>query len=178
MSVEQFLIIAHVIGTIIGVGGATMVEAHLAKASKDGVVTDDERAILGVDYSMMRVGLVILLVSGFGFLILDKFEGKTQYLYSPRLWSKLLLVVIIAANTLMLQARMINLYWGTAFSFVSWWLAAIIGMFVTHGVRFDFYGDGGFWTTFATFMTIYAVALILGAVALDFIRKKRSNPTA
>lgn len=175
MSVEQFLIIAHVIGTIIGVGAATMVEAHLAKASKDGTVTDDERAILGVDYSMMRVGLVILLVSGFGFLLLDKFEGNTKYLYSPRLWSKLLLVVIIAGNTLLLQARAISLYWGTAFSFVSWWLAALVGMFVTHGVRFDFYGDGGFWTTFASLMSIYAVALIVGAIALDFIRKKRSN---
>jgi hypothetical protein len=175
MSVEQFLIFAHIIGTVIGVGGATIIESHLNRARKDGTVSPDESAILSIDYNMMRIGLVIVLLSGFGFLLLDKFTGHTQYLYSPRLWAKIFFVLVIAANTLMLQARAINLYWGTAFSFVSWWAAAFVGMFITHGLRFDFYGDGsGFITTFATLMTIYAVAVILGAIILNAIRKRNS----
>jgi hypothetical protein len=170
--IEQFLVMGHIIGTIIGVGAATLVESHLHKAYADGQVSDEGRALLGTDYRMMRIGLVIVLLSGFGFLILDKFTGHTQYLYSPRLWAKLLFVVIIAANTLLLQARLISLYWGSAFSFVSWWSAAFVGMFITHGVRFDFFGEGGFLTTFASLMALYAVMLVLGGMALEAFRKR------
>ena len=177
MEIEQILIIAHVIGTIVGVGGATMIEAHIGQALRDKLVSADERAILGIDYRAVRIGLIICLVSGFGFLLLDKFEGTTQYLYSPRLWFKILMVVIIAANTLLLQAHLINLYWGSAFSFVSWWMAALVGMFITHGLRFDFYGDGSFITVFASLMTMYAIAMVLGAILLHAFRNRYNRTT-
>ncbi|MCF7815962.1 MAG: hypothetical protein K9M10_00920 [Candidatus Pacebacteria bacterium] len=172
MTIEHILIFAHIIGTIIGVGSATMLESHLGKALKDKLVSEDERAILGVDYRAMRVGLVIIILSGFGFLLLDKFEGKTMYLYSPYLWAKLTFVMVILANTLLLQAKSINLYWGSTFSFVSWWSAALVGMFVTHRLRFDFFGDGQFITVFASLMSLYVVAVIVGAIALNFFRNK------
>ncbi len=170
------LIVLHVIGTIIGVGGATMIEVHIGQVLKDKLVSDDERSILAIDYQMVRIGLIIVLLSGFGFLLLDKFEGTTQYLYSPRLWAKMLMVVLIAANTLLLQAHAINLYWGSALSFVSWWTAAFIGMFITHQFKFDFY-DGffpghPFSTVFTSYMTLFVVALVIGAVVLHYFRNK------
>ncbi len=172
MEIEQILIIAHIIGTIIGVGGATMIESHIGQALRDKLVSGDERAILAIDYRAVRIGLVICLLSGFGFLLLDKFEGTTQYLYSPRLWTKILMVLVIGGNTLLLQARAINLYWGSAFSFVSWWTAAFVGMFITHSVKFDFFGNGGFATTFGSLMLLYATAIILGAIVLHAFRNK------
>ena len=174
MEIESILIVTHVIGTIIGVGAATLLEPHLRRTLKDGNITDDERGILAVDYRMMRIGLIVCLVSGLGFLLVDKFEGNTKYLYSPRLWAKILFVVIIAANTLLLQARAINLYWGSAFSFVSWWAAALVGVFVTGGIKFDFFGEGGFITTFASLMSIYALAVVLGAIVLHAFRNKKN----
>lgn len=175
MDIGLILIVLHIIGTVIGVGGATMIEAHLNQAYRDNLASSDERAILSVDFRMVRYGLVIILFSGFGFLLLDKFEGTTQYLYSPRLWAKILMVIIIAANTLLLQAHLINVYWGSAFSFVSWWTAAFIGMFITHSFKFDLFGEGGFVTVFASYMTLYAFAILFGAILLHSIRNKNKK---
>ena len=174
-TVDKILIVAHVIGTIIGVGAATMVEMHLNQSLRDKLVSTDEKALLGIDYQWMRIGLITLVLSGFGFLILAKVEGENHF-YSPRLWAKLLLVVVIAVNTLLLQAHAISLYWGTAFSFASWWGAAFVGMFITHQIRPDFFGDGsGFITPFATYALLYAILVIGTAIVLHKIRS--SNVT-
>lgn len=172
MNTELVLILIHIVGTIIGVGGATMIEAHINQALRDKLVTTDERAILSIDYRMVRIGLILCLMTGFGFLVLDVIAGETSHLYSPRLWAKILMVVIIAANTLLLQAHMINLYWGSAVSFISWWTAAFIGMFITHKLKFDFFGTGGFLTTFSSLMLLYVIAVVVGALVLHLIRTK------
>lgn len=175
MEIEFFVVLAHIIGTVIGVGGATMIEAHLGQTFKDKLVSADERALLAIDYRMVRIGLVITILSGFSFLLIDKFEGNTKYLYSPRMWAKLLMVLIIAGNTLLLQARAINLYWGSALSFVSWWTAAIIGVFITNKVTVDFFGTGSFLSVFSSLMIMYAVAVVFGAVILNAFRKRVSS---
>jgi hypothetical protein len=175
MNIEFGIVILHIIGTILGVGGATMIELHIAQALKDKLFSKDESTFLGIDYRMVRIGLIICLLSGFAFLLLDKFEGKTQYLYSGKLWAKLFIVIFIAGNTLLLQAHAINLYWGSAISFVSWWLAAIVGMFMSNRVQFDFFGTGGSLTTFFSIMLAYIVCVIVGAVILHSIRKRVAN---
>ncbi|MCR4285304.1 MAG: hypothetical protein NUW00_00245 [Candidatus Kaiserbacteria bacterium] len=172
MSIEFTIVILHIIGTILGVGGATMIELHIAQALKDKLFSKDESTFLGIDYRMVRIGLIICVLSGFAFLLLDKFEGKTQYLYSGKLWAKLFIVMFIAGNTLLLQAHAINLYWGSAISFVSWWLAAIVGMFMSNRVQFDFFGTGGSLTTFFSIMLAYIACVILGAVILHYVRRR------
>ena len=167
------LIVLHVIGTILGVGAATMIEAHINQAYRDKLVSADERAILGIDYRMVRVGLVVCVFSGFGFLLLDKFEGETETLYDPLLWAKLSVIVIIAINTLLLQAHRINIYWGSVFSFVSWWSAVLFGLFMTQGFVFNFFGSGSeFVTGYASAMTTYAFMVVVGAVVLHYFRTK------
>lgn len=175
MNIELLLIVAHIVGTIIGVGGATMIEAHIGQALKDKLVSTDEKAILNIDYRMVRIGLIVILLSGVGFMLLDKLEGNTKYLYSPRLWAKITMVLFIAGNTLLLQAHFINLYWGSAISFASWWVAAFIGMFITHSFKFDFFGNGGFVTTYASLMLIFAASVILGAIILNALRNRVSS---
>lgn len=175
MSIEFIIVILHVIGTVLGVGGATMIELHIAQALKDKLFSKDESTFLGIDYRMVRIGLIICILSGFAFLLLDKFEGKTQYLYSGKLWAKLFIVMFIAGNTLLLQAHAINLYWGSAISFVSWWLAAIVGMFMSNRVQFDFFGTGGSLTTFFSIMLAYIACVILGAVILHYVRRRAAT---
>jgi len=175
MEIEFFVVLAHIIGTIIGVGGATMIEAHLRQTFKDKLVSADERALLAIDYRMVRIGLIITILSGFSFLLIDKLEGNTKYLYSPRMWAKILMVIVIAGNTLLLQARAINLYWGSALSFVSWWSAAIIGVFISNRVTLDFFGTGSFISVFSSFMIVYVVLIVVGAVVLNAFRNRVSS---
>jgi len=169
---ETFLIIMHIAGTILGVGGATMIEVHLHRAIKDGVISEDEKALLKTDYTVVRVGLIIALLSGFGFLLFYKMIGATAHMYDPILWAKLTIVVLIGINTLLLQAHKIPIYWGAGISFVSWWLAAILGIFAAERVGVDLFGQGGFIGSFMSIISVYIVLVIIGSITLDFIRKQ------
>ena len=166
-----FLITAHLIGTILGVGGATMIEVHLHQALRNGQISDDEKGLLKMDYMVVRVGLVIAILSGFGFLLLYKMTGDTAQMFSPILWTKLAILIFIAGNTLLLQARQISIFWGAGISFVSWWLAAIFGIFSTNEVRVDFFGQGSFLSSFLSLMLTYVALVIIGSVVLHYFRK-------
>ena len=172
MDIGLLLVLVHLVGTIFGVGGATMIEVHLNQALKDSLVSKDESAILALDYKIVRVGLILAILSGFGFLLNFKLEGEVENLYSPVLWAKLLIVIIIAINTLLLQARKIGLYWGAAFSFVSWWTAAILGMLTLEDVTVGALVGEGFLPIFSSIIIIYLVAVAIGSVVLHLMRTK------
>lgn len=171
MDIYLFLVVMHLIGTVLGVGGATMIEVHLKQALKDKKMSGDERAILGTDYTVVRVGLVFAILSGFGFLLVYKFTGQTARLYDPMMWAKLVMIVIIATNAVLLQARKMSLYWGAALSFVSWWSVALISVFKSNGAYLSFFGTS-FVSTFFSVLIVYTILIVIGAITLDFIRKK------
>lgn len=167
MDIYLFLIIVHLVGTFIGVGGATMIEVTLNKALQDGTISEDEQGILKPTYLVVRVGLVLALLSGFGFLILYKISGFESQLYNPVLWAKILIILMIGVNTLLLQAHKIGLYWGSAISFTSWWMAAILGIFLSNAITFSFWGIIG----------AYILATIVAAYLLHLIRQMLHKET-
>lgn len=171
MDTELILLIAHVVGTILGIGGATMIEIHLNQAQRDKLVSADERAILAWDYKVVRVGLIVAILSGFGLLLYHRYAEHFGIFLNPLIWAKMLMVLIIGANTLLLQARKVGLYWGSAFSFVSWWTVGIIGVCATERVQINFFGGESFPASFASIMLVYVVSVLVGAVVLDKIRK-------
>lgn len=161
MDIYTWLIIGHLIGTVLGVGGATFIEIFLNKALKDGKVDPVEGDFMHTTFTVVRVGLIVSLFSGFGFLLLYQLSGQTFKLYNPMLWAKMTIIVIIAVNALLLQAHKISLFWGSALSFVSWYAVLIIGVFLR----------GPSYSYLAT-MFFYVIAVLVGAVVLDLIRKK------
>lgn len=165
-----FLVFTHIVGTILGVGGATMIEVHLNKSLQRGGMSEDERTLLQSDYRLVRVGLILALLSGFGFLLYYKLNGFTAAMFDPFLWAKLSIVIVIACNTILLQARWMSLYWGAALSFVSWWAAALFGVFMSRGVEVDLFAGGDFFSVFSSLMVLYIVSVVIGAALLEFIR--------
>lgn len=160
MDVYTLLIIGHLIGTVLGVGGATMIEVHLNKALADGAMSPDERGMLGVNFTVLRIGLVLSLFTGIGFIALYIQSGQEFRLQNPVFWAKMSMVVIVAVNALLLQAHKIGLYWGSALSFVTWWALMITGTFLTHNVRFSF----------IEIMIAYIALVVAGAYILHKIR--------
>lgn len=154
------LVIVHIAGAVLGVGGATFLEIFLTKSLIDGKVDPTEGSFLHICYAVVRIGLILALFSGFGFLLLYAFSGQTSRLLNPVLWAKMTMIVIIAVNALLLQAKKINLFWGSSFSFVSWWSTLILGTFLTQGVRYS-YIEIMFW---------YLAAILCGAGILEMIR--------
>ena len=161
MDIYIFLVIVHLIGTVLGVGGATFIEIFLVKALKDGHIDPTESDFLKTTFTVVRVGLVLAILSGFGFLLYYQLHGQTFKLYNPLLWAKLTMVIIIALNALLLQAHKISLYWGSAFSFVTWYAAMIVGVFLTNVKLFSYF----------EVMITYAIMVVVGAFILDRIRK-------
>ena len=161
MDIYTLLVVGHLIGTVLGVGGATMIEVQLNKALADGTLSGDEREMLGLNFTTLRVGLVIALFTGVGFYILYYATGQTFRFENPVGWAKLSMIVIIAINALLLQAHKISLYWGSALSFVSWWGAMLLGIFLTNNIRHGF----------IEIMVAYIVAIVVGAFVLHKIRE-------
>lgn len=161
MDIYLLLVAIHILGAILGVGGATFAEIFLNKALKDGKVDPVESDFLKTTYRVIRVGLVLAVLSGFGFLILYKITGQTFRLYDPLLWAKITILLVILTNAVLLQMHKISLWWGSAFSFVSWWAATIIGVLM-RGPSYPYF----------EIMAYYIVAVIIGGFVLDFIRKQ------
>lgn len=122
------LVLMHIIGTVLGVGGATYIEAYVIHALRDGVVSPEETAVMQTTYNILRVGFFLLILSGFGFLILARLAENNQWFYSLQFWSKLIIVGIIALTAALMQLRRIPLLLGSSIAFVSWYAALILGV--------------------------------------------------
>lgn len=122
------LIIVHIIGTVLGVGGATFAEIFYLKAIKDGEIDPTEGSFLKTTYVILRIGIVLLVLSGFGIFIWAVSQGGSVLLLEPRLWAKMTLMLVIVVNALLLQAHAIPSWLGFSLSFTSWYAALILGL--------------------------------------------------
>jgi hypothetical protein len=175
MSIHFFLILFHIIGTILGVGGATMIEIHLNKALKDGAMDATERSFLGSDFFLTRIGMGLGLVTGIGFVIEYWVHNQLFRLDSGVFWAKMAIFVIIVINAYLLHKHKIGLYWGSAFSFVSWWTAMVLGTFLTNSVTVF---PGQTLISFISVMAIYGVTVLIGAQLLHRIREYIKRPAS
>ncbi len=155
---ETIVKIGHIIGTVLGVGGATFAEIFHFKLQKRLLPDPGVQNFLRATYTVLRLGLVILVISGFGYLLLLRFEGQAQYIYSPRVWAKLLITAIILANAILMQLRIIPMWLGTSVSLTSWYAALIIGSWRMHA-------------NFAEIFAVYIAAVFIVALIKSLIHK-------
>lgn len=160
MDWHSFLVVLHIVGTVLGVGGATYIEIVLLNALRDGVVTPDETAIMQFCYNTLRVGFFLLVISGFGFLILARLGEHTTWFYSLQFWSKLSIVAIIAINAVVMQFRLIPLLWGSAIALTSWYAALFLG--VMRKADYPILG----------LVAVYLASIVLVYLALSYAHKK------
>ncbi len=164
MTFYELLVIGHVVGTVLGVGAATFAEIHYTRFNRDDIITDDEAQTLKVTYTVMRVGLFLLVVTGFAFLLSFRFSEQVGILHGTTFWTKMVIVGILVANALLLQARMIPFAIGTAISLTSWYAALVIGVV------------GRIDASFVELFTYYIAAIIIVYFALRGIRRWLHQP--
>jgi len=167
MDIHVFLIISHLIGTILGVGGATYIEIHLNAALKDGKMEDYEKKYLAKDFLITRVGMTLAFITGIGFIIEYWSHNQLFRLMDGVFWAKMAIIVIIIINAYLLHKHKVGLYWGSAFSFVSWWSAMMLGILSTNGVKFF---PGNVPVSFFSIMVVYGSMVIFGAWILHKLR--------
>lgn len=155
-----FLTIFHIIGVVLGAGGATFAEIFYLKAIKDGIVEPLEADYLKTIYRILRIGTFILVLSGFGYLIFYRMSGQEELIYNQRLWAKFTVVLIILFNALLLQSKKIPIWLGSAVSLTSWYGALILGTW--RSLKAPFF----------EILAIYFVVIFIVAAILAVIRKR------
>jgi hypothetical protein len=157
--VEIFLTISHIIGTALGVGSATLAEIFFLKSARDGVIDPQEGSTLKTIYTVLRVGMVILVLSGFGFLVLYRLTGQAELIYQPKLWAKLTIILILLLGVIGWRARKVPALLDSAVSLTSWYAALVLGIWRS--------AEAGY----ATIMLSYVAAVVLVLIILHGVRK-------
>jgi hypothetical protein len=173
MDLYFWLIVGHIVGTVLGVGGATMIEVHLNMFLKDKKMDETERAVMAKDFLMTRIGMGIGLLTGVGFVVTYIMKDQLFRLADGVFWAKMAIFVIIIINAVLLHKHKIGLYWGSAFSFISWWTVMLLGLFLTNGIKILPTND---LVSFVVIITAYLAVVGIGAVVLDKIRNVTSSP--
>lgn len=165
MDIYTLIIAGHVIGTILGTGGATVAEFQINRALRNKNVSKEERALMHVNYTMIRVGMAVILISVVGMLWYHLSQGNMWILTSEKLWIKDVMFVMIFINAILLTKRLVPLWLGASISFTSWWGATLLGL------------AGRLPYSFETYLAGYVVAVFVVAGVLHLIRKRMSAPS-
>jgi len=160
MELHLILVLIHVVGTILGVGGATLAEVFYLSALKDGKVDASEKRMMHANYRMLRVGLLLVILSGIALVWWwVSVEGNRWPLESPKVWMKDIMVLIIIVNAVLIAKRWIPMWLGASLSFTWWWGATILGLW--RGVPY----------TFTEIALGYILAVFIVAGILEGVRR-------
>lgn len=160
MDLFTLIIIGHLVGSVLGVGGATFIEIFLNKSLKDGEIDPIEGSFLKTTFQVVRIGLIISLFTGMWLLLIYRFNGQEFKFYDPTLWAKFTIIGVIVVNALLLQAHKIPIWLGSPLSLVSWYAVLAIGVLLR-----------GPSIPYLEVMLYYVIALVIGGFALHGIRK-------
>lgn len=158
MDIYTFLVMLHVIGTILGTGGATVAELQIARALRDKRVSMDERALMHANYGMIRAGMAIIFVSIVGMFFYFEAQGSDALFTSEKLWIKDLMFIMIVLNAIALHKRFVPLWLGASISFTSWWGATLLGL------------AGQLPYSFTTYLIGYVIAIFAVAGLFHLLR--------
>ena len=143
----QLILSIHIVGVVIGFGGAIITDLLFLKFAKDGKIVASESIVLSTMSKIIWIGILIIVISGL-FILLSDIE---RYTHSAKFLLKMLVVWIIVINGLILNfvitPKLPNVNFGKinpsedktrsirklvsvagAISATSWWTVFILGM--------------------------------------------------
>ncbi len=185
MDASNLLLIAHIIGIALGVGGATVSDVLFLQSIKNKKISVDEFANLQAVSKIVWAGFFILLFSGAGLIMLSLIKnGSAPMILLPRFQAKMIIALLIFINGLVFHffsipflRKNINVSWeskniaskiplfsiGGGISIVSWYSALILGSL--RGIDFPL----------LFILNIYGI-LVVGAILVGyFVLSKRDN---
>lgn len=163
-TIKIILTTLHIIGVALGVGGATFAEIFFLKSMRDGKIDPIEGSFMKVTYRILRLGLLLLVISGFGFLVWYRLTDQIPLLYQTKVWAKLTIIIILCLAVIGWEMRKVPLWLGSAISLTSWYAALIIGAW------------RGLDAPYLVIMAVYLLALVIVAGMLKLIRKSLGIP--
>lgn len=96
--------IAHLIGLIMGLGGATLLDLTIFRygvLSPISAYTIHQMKMLS---NIVTAGLATLWATGIGLIVIGM-ASKPEYITNPKLWAKVMIVALLTANGALIHAR-------------------------------------------------------------------------
>ncbi len=186
MSWYTFLILAHIIGTALGAGGAAISDLLFFRSIRDGKIERNEMELLKTISMAIWAGFGILVFSGFGFFLLYRIQSpELGLIYNPKVLAKITIVLVVLFNGLVMHAKVFPLlesfvdkplfnpdfakratiaFTTGAVSIISWYSALILG--VWRGL------DLSYWTIIGAYLAVIAAGVIIANVVGRRVIKK------
>lgn len=175
ITIHTLLIMAHVLGTAFGLGGATISDLLFFRATKDGRFEAKEWEIMKLLSRVIWLGITLAVLSGIGFLFeYAMTPEKVALLENDKIWAKMTIVFIIFLNGIFLHWKlfpifesmvegtkgkskfpgsMMMVFTSGAISITSWYSVFIMGTW--RGLNFTL----TYWQFLGLYGTILAVAI-------------------
>lgn len=172
---KTLLLIVHLVGLALGVGGALISDAMFFKAIRDFRITKTEMGFLTLGSAAIITGLALLVLSGAGMFSLD----PDRYLASTKFLAKMTIVALLVVNGIVLHQLQIPylhrlvregrstksgfathrtlFLLGGAVSLVSWIAALTLGAFRT--IPWPYHSIMGAY--FAVLILVFCLAYVL-----------------
>jgi hypothetical protein len=100
---QPILVIAHIIGAAIGVGGATMSDLLFFRSMKNRIITTDQFHLLQVASTVVFGGMALVVLSGVWLLFLNP-----ELLREARVQAKLTAVLVLMLNGFVLHSVLLK----------------------------------------------------------------------
>lgn len=97
VTIHTGLRFAHFIGLALGLGGAILLDLMMLRFFVRGKIIKETYGIFGFASKVVSIGLLLLWVTGIGFLFLYALT-KPELLMNPKVHAKLLIVLILTVN--------------------------------------------------------------------------------
>lgn len=137
MDLGLIIRMAHVVGTVLGVGGVTMLTTFYIQSKRDGNVDPTEVTFLKIATKITNIGLWVLIFSGLGFFVDAYFNDPAHFAIQTRTGFKLIITGLLLVNTWLLHQRKLSAWTGGAWSLASWYAAMILGLW--RGMPFNYW---------------------------------------
>ena len=172
---ETIIVILKILQTMgisLGVGTSTMAVTLFFLAIKDGEISRDERAYLGITYFVLRVAMTIILISTILIAIIGGASGLD--IFSAYFAAQTLLVAVLFINAFLMTMHIMPSTFGPAIQASSWYSLGI--MAAMYGQGFTNINLLIFFFAYATFI-FFAVSFINAMMAYLKELRETEAPT-
>jgi len=113
MEIKLILVIFHIIGVALGLGGATISDVLFFYSVKNKTISGDEVNLLRAVSKVIWTGIILLIVTGIGFLVLRYLTAGSingiELLHNGRFQTKMFIVAVIFINGLVFHFKVFPL---------------------------------------------------------------------
>ncbi len=162
------LVILQSLAISLGVGSSTIAIASFFVAISDGSIEPTERKLLGVVYTVLRVGMVLALLTTIFLAVMHITSTDLPYItpFTSALWT---LIGVLFANAILMTKHIMPSNIGPAVQAGTWYTLGVIMVLIPLGLdRFSYF------EFFIGYAAALALALAIVNGIMGYFKKKRS----